>query len=121
GCFPPALPDPRTKTINSPPFPHPQIPTMSTATQTIQQFVSTEYKYGFVSDSETETLPPGLNEEIIRGISAKKKEPEFMLQWRLRAYRHWLTMTEPTWQQPRHAPVDYQKIIYYAAPKPKKQ
>jgi Fe-S cluster assembly protein SufB len=94
---------------------------MSTATETIQEFVSSEYKYGFVSDIDTETFPPGLNEDIVRGISAKKKEPEFMLQWRLRAYRHWLTMTEPSWQQARYAPVDYQKVIYYAAPKPKKQ
>jgi len=94
---------------------------MSTATETIQEFVSTEYKYGFVSDIETDTIPPGLNEEIIRLISAKKKEPEFMLQWRLRAYRHWLTMTEPKWQQAKYPPLDYQRIIYYAAPRPKKQ
>jgi len=94
---------------------------MSTATETIQEFVSTEYKYGFVSDIETDTIPPGLNEEIIRLISAKKKEPEFMLQWRLRAYRHWLTMTEPMWQQAKYPPLDYQRIIYYAAPRPKKQ
>jgi Fe-S cluster assembly protein SufB len=93
---------------------------MSTATETIQEFVSTEYKYGFVSDIDTETLPPGLNEEIIRTISAKKKEPEFMLEWRLRAYRYWLTQTEPNWQQARYTPIDYQNIIYYAAPKPKK-
>src|SRR5215510_9270308 len=95
--------------------------TMSTATETIQEFVSTEYKYGFVSDIETETIPPGLNEDIIRLISAKKREPEFMLNWRLRAFRHWLTMTEPKWQQAKYPPLDYQRIIYYAAPKPKKQ
>src|SRR5262245_25967034 len=94
---------------------------MSTATDTIQEFVSSEYKYGFVSDIETETVPPGLNEEIIRLISGKKAEPEFMLNWRLRAYRHWLTMKEPTWQQAKYPPIDYQRCIYYAAPKPKKQ
>jgi Fe-S cluster assembly protein SufB len=94
---------------------------MSTATDTIQEFVSTEYKYGFVSDIETEAIPPGLNEEVIRLISAKKREPEFMLNWRLRAYRHWLTMKEPQWQQAKYPPIDYQSSIYYAAPKPKKQ
>ena len=93
---------------------------MSSATDTIQEFVSNEYKYGFVSDIDTETLPPGLNEEVIRTISAKKTEPDFMLQWRLRAYRYWLTQQEPTWQQARYAPMDYQKVIYYAAPRPRK-
>jgi Fe-S cluster assembly protein SufB len=94
---------------------------MSTATDTIQEFVSTEYKYGFVSNIETEAIPPGLNEDVIRLISAKKREPEFMLNWRLRAYRHWLTMKEPQWQQAKYPPIDYQSSIYYAAPKPKKQ
>src|SRR5262245_35025529 len=94
---------------------------MSSATDTIQEFVSGEYKYGFVSDIETETVPPGLNEEIIRLISAKKGEPEFMLNWRLKAYRHWLTMKEPRWQQAKYPPIDYQRTIYYAAPKPKKR
>jgi Fe-S cluster assembly protein SufB len=94
---------------------------MSTATDTIQEFVSTEYKYGFVSDIETEAIPPGLNEDVIRLISAKKREPEFMLNWRLRAYRHWLTMKEPQWQQAKYPPIDYQSSIYYAAPKPKKK
>src|SRR5436309_2412576 len=94
---------------------------MSTATDTIQEFVSTEYKYGFTSDIETETIPPGLNEEVIRLISAKKNEPEFMLDWRLKAYRHWLTMKEPAWHNVRYPPIDYQGIIYYSAPKQKKQ
>src|SRR6266542_6366281 len=94
---------------------------MSTATDTIQEFVRTEYKYGFVSDIDTETIPPGLSEEIIRLISAKKAEPEFMLNWRLKSFRHWLTMTEPHWQHAKYPPIDYQKSIYYAAPKPKKQ
>jgi Fe-S cluster assembly protein SufB len=94
---------------------------MSNALSTIEEFVKSDYKYGFVSDIETETLPPGLSEEVIRTISAKKREPEFMLQWRLRAYRHWLTMTEPRWQKATYPPVDYQSIIYYAAPKKKPQ
>jgi Fe-S cluster assembly protein SufB len=94
---------------------------MSTATSTIEQIVNTEYKYGFVSDIAAETLPPGLNEDVIRAISAKKQEPEFLLNWRLRAYRHWLTMTEPHWPKVQHPPIDYNAIIYFAAPKPKKQ
>ena len=90
---------------------------MSTATETIDGFVKQEYKYGFVTDVETDSAPPGLNEGIIRLISAKKKEPEFMLEWRLKAYRHWLTLREPTWQQAHYPPIDFQKIIYYSAPK----
>jgi len=92
--------------------------TMSDARETIEQFVGTDYKYGFVSDVATETLAPGLNEEVIRAISAKKNEPPFLLAWRLKAYRHWLTLREPTWQKPKYPPIDYQRIIYYAAPKP---
>ncbi len=94
---------------------------MSTALDTIEQFVNTEYKYGFVSDIETESLPPGLNEDVVRAISAKKGEPDFMREWRLRAYRHWLTMTEPKWPKAHYPPIDYQSIIYYAAPKAKPQ
>ncbi len=94
---------------------------MSTAIPTIEEFVRSDYKYGFVSNIDTETLPPGLNEDIIRAISAKKNEPEFMLNWRLRAYRHWLTMTEPRWPKVTYPRVDYQSIIYYAAPKKKPQ
>jgi Fe-S cluster assembly protein SufB len=93
---------------------------MSTATDTIQEFVSTEYKYGFTSNIDTETIPAGLNEDVIRVISAKKNEPKFMLNWRLKAYRHWLTMTEPAWQFAKHPPIDFQSSIYYAAPKKKK-
>jgi Fe-S cluster assembly protein SufB len=93
---------------------------MSTATDTIQEFVSTEYKYGFTSNIDTETIPPGLNEDVVRLISTKKNEPEFMLNWRLKAFRHWLTMKEPTWQFASYPPIDYQSVIYYAAPKPKK-
>ena len=68
---------------------------MSTDTNTIEALATREYKYGFVTELETETLPRGLNEDIIRMISEKKGEPEFMLEWRLKAYRHWLTMEEP--------------------------
>lgn len=93
---------------------------MSTALNTIEEFVNTEYKYGFVSDIETETLPPGLNEDIIRVLSAKKGEPPFLLEWRLKAYRQWLTLTEPHWPHVTYPPLNYQDIIYYAAPKPKK-
>ena len=67
---------------------------------------STDYKYGFTTNIETETLPPGLNEDVIRTISAKKGEPEFMLNWRLKAYRHWLTMSEPTWQFVKYPKID---------------
>ncbi len=94
---------------------------MSTSLNTIEEFVNTEYKYGFVSDIETETLPPGLNEDIIRALSAKKGEPEFLLKWRLKAYRTWLTLAEPRWAHVTYTPINYQDIIYYAAPKPKKQ
>ncbi len=79
-----------------------------------------EYKYGFVTDVEADGIPPGLSEEIIRVISRKKNEPEFMLEWRLKAYRHWLTMTEPTWANVTYPPIDYNSIVYYSAPRMKK-
>jgi Fe-S cluster assembly protein SufB len=94
---------------------------MTTATNTIEEFASKEYQYGFVTDIEAETVPKGLNEDVVRLISAKKGEPEWLLEWRLRAYRHWLTMEEPQWPNVKYPPVDYQEIIYYSAPKPKKQ
>jgi Fe-S cluster assembly protein SufB len=87
----------------------------------IEELTNREYKYGFVTDIEADAVPRGLNEDIIRTISAKKSEPEFMLQWRLKAFRRWLTMTEPTWQNVTYPPIDYQDIVYYSAPKPKKQ
>ncbi|MCE2946982.1 MAG: Fe-S cluster assembly protein SufB, partial [Betaproteobacteria bacterium] len=87
----------------------------------LQQLVSQPYKHGFVTDIESETAPRGLSEDVIRMISAKKGEPDWLLQFRLDAYRHWLTMTEPTWQNVTHPPIDYQDIIYYSAPKPKKK
>ncbi len=92
---------------------------MSTETNDIEAFANREYKYGFVTDIETDTVPPGLSEETIRIISAKKHEPAWMLEWRLKAYRHWLTMTEPTWANIHHPPIDYQEQRYYSAPKQK--
>ena len=83
----------------------------------IQDFTNQEYKYGFVTDIESDSAPPGLNEDIIRFISAKKSEPSFMLDWRLKSYRHWLTMKEPQWHNVHYPPIDYQSIIYYSAPK----
>jgi len=87
----------------------------------IEAIANQEYKYGFVTDIESETIPRGLNEEIVRTISAKKSEPEWMLEWRLKAYRHWLTMTEPEWAAVSYPKIDYQDIIYYSAPKPKEK
>ncbi|HTL59814.1 MAG TPA: Fe-S cluster assembly protein SufB [Candidatus Limnocylindrales bacterium] len=92
---------------------------MSTATETIEGLVKQEYKYGFYTDVEADAAPPGLNEDIVRLISKKKNEPEFMLEWRLKAYRHWLTMKEPTWPHVHYPPIDYQKSVYYSAPKKK--
>ena len=92
---------------------------MSATAQTIEKFISQEYKQGFVTDLESDTFPPGLNEDVIRAISAKKREPEWMLEWRIEAYRHWLTMTEPRWAYVDYPPVDYQSISYYSAPKSK--
>src|SRR5215813_13733543 len=94
---------------------------MTTATRTIEELANREYKYGFVTDIEADTVPRGLNEDIVRMISAKKNEPPFMLDWRLKAYRHWLTMTEPKWAHVHYPPINYQDVIYYSAPKPKKQ
>ncbi len=93
---------------------------MSTATDTIEEFAGKEYQYGFVTDIEADDAPKGLNEDIVRLISSKKNEPQWMLDWRLKAYRHWLTMKEPDWQNVYHPPIDYQETIYYSAPKAKK-
>ena len=84
----------------------------------LQEITSREYQYGFVTDIETDVAPRGLNEDVIRLISSKKNEPEWLLAWRLKAYRHWLTMKEPNWQNAHYGPIDYQDIIYYAAIKP---
>jgi Fe-S cluster assembly protein SufB len=94
---------------------------MPTANETIEEFASKEYQYGFVTEMDADTVPAGLNEDVIRTISAKKNEPEWLLEWRLKAYRHWLTMTDPMWHNVSVTPVDYQAIVYYSAPKPKKQ
>ena len=87
----------------------------------VRELADQEYQYGFTTDLETEVAPRGLNEDIIRLISAKKNEPDWLLEWRLKAYRHWTTLTPPTWQHVSYGPVDYQDIIYYADPRPKKQ
>ena len=87
----------------------------------IEAQVLQPYKYGFVTDIEADAVPPGLNEEVIRLISQKKGEPEFMLAWRLKAYRHWLTLKEPTWANVKYGPIDYQAIRYYSAPKQQAQ
>jgi Fe-S cluster assembly protein SufB len=92
---------------------------MSTEVNTVEELTNREYRYGFVTDIEADSVPPGLNEDIIRIISAKKNEPEFMLEWRLKAYRHWCTMQEPKWHNVHYPPIDYQNIIYYSAPKKK--
>ena len=86
---------------------------------TLEALVGQKYRHGFVTDIESDTVPPGLDEDVIRLISKKKGEPQFMLDWRLRAYRHWLTMKEPHWAHLRIQPIDYQSISYYSAPKPK--
>jgi Fe-S cluster assembly protein SufB len=94
---------------------------MSEALDTIEEFVQSDYKYGWVSNIETETFPPGLNEDVVRLISAKKEEPEFLLEWRLKAFRHWQKMAEPKWANVKYPPIDFQSVSYYAAPKKKKQ
>ena len=86
----------------------------------LEDLTKAEYKAGFVTDIEQETLPPGLSEDVVRAISAKKDEPQWMTEWRLKAYRHWLTMREPTWPNVHYPPIDYQAISYYSAPKQKK-
>jgi Fe-S cluster assembly protein SufB len=88
----------------------------------LDKLLQQNYAHGFISDIEADTLPCGLNEAVIRTISAKKQEPEFLLAWRLNAYRHWLTLSEPHWADYTHySPIDYQAISYYSAPKVKKQ
>ncbi|MBU8871319.1 MAG: Fe-S cluster assembly protein SufB [Gemmatimonadales bacterium] len=83
----------------------------------LEDLSSQEYKWGFVTDIQSDTVPPGLNEDVIRFISAKKQEPEWLLEWRLKAYHHWLTLSEPEWQKVKFPPVDFQAISYYSAPK----
>ncbi|MXY15421.1 MAG: Fe-S cluster assembly protein SufB, partial [Acidobacteria bacterium] len=92
---------------------------MATETENIEQLTTQDYKYGFVTEVEEDKIPPGLNEDIIRLISAKKQEPEWLLEWRLKAFRFWQTMTPPEWHNVSFPPVDFQDIIYYSAPKQK--
>ena len=87
----------------------------------LEEYANREYAYGFSTDVDTDSVPPGLSEDVIRTISAKKGEPEWLLDWRLQSYRHWLTLSEPTWANVSYPPIDYQSIIYYSAPKPKKE
>ncbi len=87
------------------------------STETLETLADREYAYGFVTQIEQEQIPPGLSEDVVRAISAKKNEPEWLLNWRLEAYRHWLTMQEPAWANVHYPPIDYQAISYYAAPK----
>jgi Fe-S cluster assembly protein SufB len=94
---------------------------MPTETREIETLANREYKWGFITDIEADAAPPGLNEEIVRFISMKKGEPDWMLQWRLKAYHKWLTMEEPHWAKLHYGPIDYQNTIYYSAPKPKKK
>jgi Fe-S cluster assembly protein SufB len=92
---------------------------MATTTRELDQLISREYQHGFYTDVEVDAVPHGLNEDVIRLISFKKNEPEWMLEWRLKAYRHWLTMQEPAWSSVRYPKIDYQDIVYYSAPKMK--
>jgi len=90
---------------------------MTTAARQLDELIGREYRHGFYTSIKTDKVPLGLSEETIRMISGKKNEPEFMLEWRLKAYQHWLTMHEPHWANVRYAPIDYQGIYYYSAPK----
>jgi Fe-S cluster assembly protein SufB len=94
---------------------------MATSEETIEQLATREYKYGFETILETDTFPPGLNEDVVRALSAKKEEPEWLLEFRLKSYRAWTQMTEPTWHNLEIQPINYQDLSYYSAPKPKKQ
>ena len=86
----------------------------------IESLITKEYAAGFVTEVESDTLPPGLNEDVVRAISAKKDEPEWMLEWRLKAFRRWQSMPEPHWPNVKYEPIDYQSISYYSAPKKSK-
>jgi Fe-S cluster assembly protein SufB len=90
---------------------------MTTSAQQIDILLKREYAAGFITDVEADSVPPGLSEDIIRLISAKKNEPEFMREWRLKAYRHWLTLSTPTWAHVHYPPIDFQAIVYFSAPK----
>ena len=94
---------------------------MEDSNNIINEVTQNEYKWGFTTDIETETAPKGLSEDTVRFISTKKNEPEWMLEFRLKAYRYWINQKEPTWAHLHHPPINYQDIYFYAAPKPKKQ
>jgi Fe-S cluster assembly protein SufB len=94
---------------------------MTTSSEHIDKLIRADYEAGFVTDIEQDSFAPGLDEDVIRRLSARKNEPEWLLAFRLKAYRHWLTMQEPTWAKVNYAPIDYQSIIYFSAPKPKKE
>src|SRR4030095_3642642 len=93
---------------------------MSDDQKILDEVTSSEYKWGFISDFESDNAPKGLSEDIVRFISKKKNEPEWMLEWRLKAFRHWKTMEEPKWSNVNYPEINFQDIIYYSAPKPKK-
>ncbi len=90
---------------------------MKTSSDNLEELTGQEYKWGFSTDIESDSIPPGLSEDVVRLISAKKKEPEFMLEWRLRAFRHWQSMKEPSWANVQYPRIDYQNMAYYSAPK----
>jgi Fe-S cluster assembly protein SufB len=92
---------------------------MATETEQLQKLTSQEYKYGFFTDIDADSIPPGLNEDVVRIISAKKQEPEWMLDWRLKAYRQWMKMEEPRWAFLKYPKIDYQDMVYFSAPKSK--
>ena len=94
---------------------------MSKEDQIIEEFTSKEYEHGWSVDFEADEAPLGINEDIVRFISAKKEEPEWLLNWRLKAYERWSKMTEPTWPNVTYPPINYQNIRYYSAPKQKKK
>jgi len=92
---------------------------MTSETAMLEEFAQREYEFGFVTDIEADSIAPGLSEDVVRLISSKKNEPEWLLEWRLKAYRHWLTLEEPNWQNVKFPPIDYQASVYYSAPKQK--
>jgi len=92
---------------------------MTSETAMLEEFAQREYEFGFVTDIEADSIAPGLSEDVVRVISQKKNEPEWLLEWRLKAYRHWLTLEEPNWQNVKFPPIDYQASVYYSAPKQK--
>jgi len=91
---------------------------VSSKSQDVEALLAQKYRHGFITDIESDSLPPGLDEDVVAAISKKKHEPNFLLEWRLKAFRHWLTMQEPTWAHVHYKPIDYQDISYYSAPRP---